>query len=41
MLPSGGLDVEELSSTSHVELIEFVNKIIIVASSWLFVLFRE
>jgi len=41
MLPSGDQDEVELSSTSHVELIEIINKIIIVASSWLFILFGE
>jgi len=47
MLPAGDQDVVELiitSSTSfwsHVELSEIINKIIIVASSWLFILLYQ
>jgi len=47
MLPAGDQDEVELfisistSSWSHVELTAIINKIIIVASSWLFILLYQ
>jgi len=38
MLPACDQDEVEFSSTFHGELIEIINEIIIVASSWLFIL---
>jgi hypothetical protein len=41
MLPAGDQDEVELVITSSVERIEIINKIINVASSWLFILLYQ